>query len=90
MSDKGVELGWYINKNENSDNGLLPPIFVSREKWYKWLDNCFNNVSRTSWIYFKNLNNLKRQVKLDLYKDDFVLIYRGVNKNEWGYIVYKD
>ena len=62
----------------------LPQIEVSQEKYNIMVENCLRNKTCSAWIYFSNVNNMKRKLKYD--KDNNRLIYNGIHKQQTGEI----
>ena len=63
----------------------LPYIVVSEKKYDRWVKRCLSNKTNSSWLYFTNMNNIRRKVKYD--KENEMLIYNGEFKGQWGGIV---
>jgi uncharacterized protein YcfL len=63
MSDFGVELGWYKNKNEENDGGILINVYYLTKKFVKvktyWYDN--NNI---------DLNNINERDRINIFSAD--------------------
>ena len=59
MSDYGITMGWYKNKNEENDNGVLINVFYITKKFVKVkIYNFYDNI-----IDINNLDENNRRFK---------------------------
>ena len=85
MSDSGVELGWYKNKNESNNNGVLINVYHLTKKFvkvkiYNYFDNKIdlNNLDerdRTNQQEFKDKKTKVDGVSIYHYKTKYIREY---------------
>ena len=64
------------------DPKQLPDLYVSKEQYDRWKNNCEKNKSATSWMYFTE-PYCRRRVYMNIFGG---LVYKGVVKGTWGII----
>ena len=85
----------WVNNTKYYVNNSWQIVDIEAEhlKYDLWYNNCSNNKSHSSWIYLiEGDKYVRRKVYLVENEDvgEKCLIYNGVNKNDWGYILKKD
>lgn len=81
--------GIYTEPIDETGDGQLCDIEVDEEQYNTWVNNCKKNKTKSSWIYFKDLDNTpRRKVKYD--EENDVLTYNGLHKYQWGFIICKN
>ena len=79
--------GIFTEPIDETGDGQLCDIEVDEEQYNTWVNNCKKNKTKSSWIYFKDLDNTRRKVKYD--EENKVLTYNGLHKHQWGFIICK-